>query len=287
MKNIIYGLIISCMMSLHISGQTASFGKELIKPDLCQFSSDMGKRACKLNTLLGQSDLKNFYHSVQPLFDEINKMDQGSMSGEDWNDVIWFFYLICGAPLYEVDYTTDLEWLYEEDNDILSKIGVAGFIATFDVQSISKMMGIKENCVKNINSIYFSTIKKTLRSKYIVNVEEKITGLQEEMFKYLKEQPYILQNRLEKLSILERRNTVINSFISSILEEQFVDMLMQYYPNNPGEVLKSVKMAGYEGSEILELIDRTVGRNFKTEYLYQGWIGKEPKKKLKQQHRDK
>ncbi len=287
MKYFIYIIVFGCMISVSTFGQRNQFNKNLLKPDARSFSKKLGERSIKFKKMLDENQLKEFYSAVQPFFSELNKMQWDKMSREEVSDLMWCFYLICGAPLYEVDFTTEQTWPYEKDNDILAKTGAASFITTFDIQSISRITGIKNKYLENINSIYFSTILKTLRSSYISDLKEKMPGLQEEAFETLKAQPYLLQNRLGKLSVLERRNNAINSLISSLLEEQFVNMLVRYFPNKSNEVLKYIKMAGYEGSEISELIDRTVGRDSKTEYLYKGRVGHEHEKRIKKQNKDK
>lgn len=287
MKYFIYGIMIGCITLNSSFGQKKQFDKNLWKPNASEFSSKMGERANKFKAMLDKNQLKEFYGAVLPFFNELNNMKFNEMSREEISDVMWCFYLICGAPLYEVDYLTEQPWPYEKDDDILAKTGSASFIATFDVQSISQIAGINNKYLKKLNAIYFSVILKTLRSSYISDLKEKMISLQEEAFNSLSEHPYSFQNRLGKLSILERRNNAINNLISSLLEEQFVNMLIRYFPDKSNEVLKYIKMAGYGGAEISELIDRAVGRDSKTEYLYKGRIGQEHARKLKQHNKDK
>lgn len=287
MKYFIYSIAFGCMTLFSAFGQKIQFDKNLWKPDASSFSKKLGEKSSKFKSMLDENQLKEFYNAVQPFFNELNKTRRDKMSCEEVSDLMWCFYLICGAPLYEVDFTTEQAWPYEKDNDILAKTGAAGFITTFDVQSISQITGIKNKYLENINSIYFATILRTLRSNYIPDLQEKMPSLQEEVFEALKTQPHLLQNQLGKLSVLERRNNAINSLVSSLLEEQFVNMLILYFPNKSNEVLKYVKMAGYEGTEISELIDRTVGRDSRTEYLYKGRIGQEHEKRIKKHNKDK
>ena len=54
------------------------------------------------------------------------------------------------------------------------------------------------------------------------------------------------------------------------LEKTFLNLLVEYFPGNAALVRKYIKLAGYSDKEIPNLIDRTVGRESKTEFLYKG-----------------
>lgn len=51
-------------------------------------------------------------------------------------------------------------------------------------------------------------------------------------------------------------------------------MLVKYFPDQAGEVVKYIRKAGYGDGEVLDLIDRTAGYNSNTAYLYQGKAGR-------------
>lgn len=54
------------------------------------------------------------------------------------------------------------------------------------------------------------------------------------------------------------------------IEKTYVDMLVRFYPGKAAQVKKHMKQAGYTDKEIPDLIDRTVGRTERTEFLYKG-----------------
>ena len=72
-----------------------------------------------------------------------------------------------------------------------------------------------------------------------------------------------------RMGILERRNRDIPHIVKG-MEKDFVEILVNYFPGKKGEVVKYIRMAGYRNDEINSLIDRTVGRDGKTEFLYKG-----------------
>lgn len=59
------------------------------------------------------------------------------------------------------------------------------------------------------------------------------------------------------------------------LEKTFLNLLVEYFPGNAALVRKYIKLAGYSDKEIPDLIDRTVGREPKTKFLYKGARQKE------------
>lgn len=54
-----------------------------------------------------------------------------------------------------------------------------------------------------------------------------------------------------------------------------------FYPGQAGEVVKYLKKAGYADQEIGDLIDRTVGRDGRTEFLYKGDRERQHDRKIK------
>ena len=77
---------------------------------------------------------------------------------------------------------------------------------------------------------------------------------------------------------------MLDTYVVRIMEKRFILMLVKYFPDQAGEVVKYIRKAGYGDGEVLDLIDRTAGYNSKTAYLYQGKSGEEHRKKLQQKY---
>lgn len=73
-----------------------------------------------------------------------------------------------------------------------------------------------------------------------------------------------------KLLANKKRNDSCRFYLEKRLEPAFVEMLVRFYPGQAGEVIKYLKKAGYADKEIGDIIDRTVGRDGRTEFLYKG-----------------
>ena len=72
-----------------------------------------------------------------------------------------------------------------------------------------------------------------------------------------------------KVTLNGNRNSNIPPCVEH-MERQLVQTLVTLYPGKKGEVMKYIKLAGYENAAAYDLIDRTVGHDAKTEFLYKG-----------------
>ena len=83
------------------------------------------------------------------------------------------------------------------------------------------------------------------------------------------------------LSMMDGRNSKIKSFLKdgggSLLR-----ILLDNYPGKATEVFKYLKLAGYEEGEMMEFIDREMGKNKDTEFLYQSSLGRKFLKEKKE-----
>ncbi len=145
----------------------------------------------------------------------------------------------------------------------------------------------KELC--RIWAEYGAAVLKTFRTQYDPELKQKQARMKEEYDKMSAERTLrLVQER--KLSLFrgadprsiyynnkllsnEDRNGNCKYHLEKRLEPAFVEMLVRFYPGQAGEVVKYLKKAGYADQEIGDLIDRTVGRDGKTEFLYKGAAG--------------
>lgn len=261
--------------------QPLQFDKDLAKPRDFNVPEDLGRQSAKFKQAIDQGDLKGFYALVRPFFNEMNKLDRSKITREELIDQLWSFYFICTAPLYKVDVNTGDSWPYDNNDDLSAKYGVASFIYTINMEEASDITGIPERQLKRLGSVYFSYAVKTLRDGYVHGFNEKVDKLFGQAFVTFKDDPHQVQNNQTKISILQSRNNQIEQILNGILEEEFVEMLVTYYPSHANEVIKYIKLAGYQDDEISKLIDRTVGRTSTTEYLYKGKIGREHDQRVK------
>ena len=278
-----------------------SFDHELMPPDSIHIRRSTEGHAPLLKSLLEQNDLKAFYQHAKTVLSELNAMRRhGTMTREEACDMIWSLYLISGAPMYEApDYDSVQPWLYkdERDNDIAAKSGVISALSIMDTKQMSRNLGIHEQRLKHLHAAYAAAIIKRLKSLHLPDFGKKETALKDEIIRSHPANPdgnvigsdikdYEWTHRWNNLVTFSSRNSMYHSYVSGFMEKIFVPMLVKYFPDQAGEVVKYIRKAGYGDGEVLDLIDRTAGYNSNTAYLYQGKSGEEHRKKLQQKIRN-
>ena len=276
-----------------------SFDHELMPPDSIHIRRSAEGHAPLLKSLLEQNDLKAFYQHAKTVLSELNAMRRhGTMTREEACDMIWSLYLISGAPMYEApDYDSTQPWPYkdERDNDIAAKSGVISALSIMDTKQMSRNLGIHEQRLKHLHAAYAAAIIKRLKSLHLPDFGKKETALKDEIIRSHPANPdgnvigsdikdYEWTHRWNNLVTFSSRNSMYHSYVSKIMEKRFIPMLVKYFPDQAGEVVKYIRKAGYEDGEVLDLIDRTAGYNSNTAYLYQGKSGEEHRKKLQQKY---
>ncbi len=83
------------------------------------------------------------------------------------------------------------------------------------------------------------------------------------------------------LSMMDGRNSKIKSFLKD-KGGSLLRILLDNYPGKATEVFKYLKLAGYEEGEMMEFIDREMGKNKDTEFLYQSSLGRKFLKEKKE-----
>lgn len=179
------------------------------------------------------------------------------------------------------------------------KTGVVRWMSSlsWDISGIVSRCGVKRKELCRIWAEYGAAVLKTFRTQYDPELKQKQARMKEEYDKMSAERTLrLVQER--KLSLFrgadprsicynnkllsnEDRNNNCKYHLEKRLEPAFVGMLVRFYPGQAGEVVKYLKKAGYADQEIGDLIDRTVGRDGRTEFLYKGDRGRQHDRKIK------
>ena len=301
MNHVLHIIIFICLGWSLSSAEGHSFDHELMPPDSIHIRRSTEGHDPLLKSLLEQNDLKAFYHHAKTALSELNAMRRhGTMTREEACDMLWSLYLISGAPMYEApDYDNVQPWPYkdERDNDIAAKSGVISALSIVDTKQMSRNLGIHEQRLKHFHAAYAAAIIKRLKSLHLPDFGKKETALKDEIIRFHPANPdgnvigsdvkdYEWTHRWNNLVTFSSRNNMYHSYVSKIMEKRFIPMLVKYFPDQAGEVVKYIRKAGYGDGEVLDLIDRTAGYNSKTAYLYQGKSGEEHRKKFHQKIRN-
>ena len=295
MKHILYIIPIILFGCNFSSAEEHSFDHELMPPDSIHIRRSTEGHAPLLKSLLEQNDLKAFYHHAKTALSELNAMRRhGTMTREEACDMLWSLYLISGAPMYEApDYDSVQPWPYkdERNNDIAAKSRVISALSIMDTKQMSHNLGIHEQRLKHLHAAYAAAIIKRLKSLHIPDFGKKETALKDAIIRSHPANPdgnvigsdvkdYEWTHKWNNLVTFSSRNQMLDTYVIRIMEKRFISMLVKYFPDQAGEVVKYIRKAGYGDGEVLDLIDRTAGYNSKTAYLYQGKSGEEHRKKL-------
>ena len=164
-------------------------------------------------------------------------------------------------------YTVRFKW--SENAQIMRFLRVRILILIKKIKKIKKMH-IKD-FHKNEESLYheiFSPIKH----------QSEMDASAKDIGNDIKD--YEWTHKWNNLVTFSSRNQMLDTYVIRIMEKRFISMLVKYFPDQAGEVVKYIRKAGYGDGEVLDLIDRTAGYNSNTAYLYQGKSGEEHRKKL-------
>lgn len=272
MNNIIINCVLSITCIFVAQGGPGAFERNVSIPVYPQelLEEKVGDSLLLLRKMLVNNEVEKFYEQV--------KMDLQASSAtteltkDELAKRLWILYYVSFSPMYPLDLESG-GGRYNNDDDISVKYSACTFLDSIFIKKIADDLDVQVDQIKLLYAEYYSRILKNLRESYDPLLEKKEKDRLDLLNKgdfngKLKnwEEGVNYRNHLGRL---RTRNEIIKFKIVS-LEEDFVPMLVRYFPNRAKDVRKYLKMAGYENKEANDLIDRSIGRNSKTEFLYKG-----------------
>lgn len=254
---------------------------KLPKPPFPEISTPGNDSLTKLKLLLEKGDInsmKTFYLDAESIIEAYYKKKKSSLTKEEFMEMLWCAYYITSAPLFH-DYCLIYEpnWYLGHvllDANVKERTMGLIIVNPSNVDPYSELLDMKKNDFLKLISTYYATCFKSIRSIDDPNLNEKKVALK----KQYGNEPYL---RYVFQAMDARNGDKLKSLITRKEKSLVRNMAYYLFPGKAHEVRKYINMAGYEGKEINELIDRTVGRDAETEFLYQGKHGREHDKKLK------
>ena len=246
-NHVFHIIIFICLGWSLSSAEGHSFDHELMPPDSIHIRRSTEGHAPLLKSLLEQNDLKAFYQHAKTVLTAINKLQHdGVMTREEACDMLWSLYLIGGAPMYEApDYTSDQPWPYknEKNNDIYSN-------------QLSTTLKISKRKLIHFNISLLSSIIKKIKKMHIKNFHKNEESLYHEIFSPIKHQSemdasakdigndikdYEWTHKWNNLVTFSSRNQMLDTYVIRIMEKRFIPMLVKYFPDQAGEVVKYIR----------------------------------------------
>ena len=258
--------ILSCFILVFSTVSEAKiFDSSLKKPLLHETNEKLYLLLSNAEKSALQGDIFKFYEQANKILPDIkNDLQKG----------MWLFYLVAAVPSIDDTVEGNGEWLCENsdlDYEVKEKM-----ILSFFPKEIRKSNGTKLHdealVMRELFLLYSSIILNQFRQElnplflytykynrflYLYNMD-----LRQDRDRFTKYCNY--------MNVRIGRQRKLNSIINN-MEEDFVGMLVQFYPTKAVQVKRYLKLAGYGDDEIPDLLDRTIGRVPQASYLYKGF----------------
>ena len=285
-----YSLIIGILLvSVTMVSQGAS--KDLPSPDSVK---GIGKSPPELNELTGllrKKELLQFYRTAE-------EAHRGKYPNLDDRDSIgrylWLCYYIASTPLFPFnDYDDNTRAVTYDNVDLMLKREAQDRFLTIARNELDQLVenhDFKRQELAALFCTYAARMLRDIRSSYEPNLAEKRKKAEtrrenemsqrqknydsskrtsEEMYADIRESMRRSSNFNGKITLNGNRNSNIMPIVE-LMEWELLQTLVKLYPGKKSEVMKYIKLAGYENAAAYKLIDRTVGHDAQTEFLYKG-----------------
>ena len=281
MKNILLllGFCLSSLSVLH--GDPVPLNRDVEKPPCTAVLNNPQSPASTLQVLLEQGKLEKFYQKARQMLKENDRME-GKKDPEQLQNELWILRDVAAAPLFWIDEDPDtfISWKCGKTMDYRVKTTVVRYIATLDMEELSSDLSIPREKLCTLFAGYAANILKTVRNSYDpeLDIKQKRWEIEEsDKIRKLFHEGKIDRDRGnlrfrfldQKINTRGMRNTSAKANMES-QEETFLKLMVKFFPGNTAKVKKYIKLAGYQDRDIPALIDRTVGRTPRTEFLYKG-----------------
>lgn len=269
-------------------GAVKPFDPNLPKPTFPEESTN--DASLELKKLLDKGETGEFFKKATTEIDQLCALEAKgeALSKEDSKALLWIFYLIANTPILAMDSTENVRWAADNsDADLALKEYTMSILAIDRYRDLTpKYKGANELFASYGAAImqdFLNQIRaKTYSDKSLVVSDEEVRASTKRSLEILLEDgpAQVIEEKLRnhqeqfrnyrlKINMQDRRNSRMKDIIRHS-EKDFMILLLDLFPGKSGEVRKYIKMAGYTTQEIRDLLDRTVGREPRTEFLYKG-----------------
>lgn len=250
----------------------------------------------EFSSLLEAGKFKSLYKGLQKYALTFKDTTLDNVHAE-LTDKIWRCYLMASLPVFswKTYQSTEPEVYIDETDDLSQKFEICLLIGKY-IRLVSGSVYLKEAEKKQIITRlllpYDVHMLKQLKNAHehnpfrvIEHTEMNEEARQKDIVPITSnEQVEDLMKRINEIadgeSFINTRNHVAADKVK-LLEEELMDVLVSVFPGNYSKIVAFILEAGYAKDDIPGLIDRTVGRSKKTDFLYKGKHRKEYDRLLK------
>lgn len=254
--------------------------------------------------LLNEGKLTEFYDALKKTQKLVATIWETKVfSREEVNQLMWIFYYAAKAPVFPpIGYKETARPVENHHIDFACKKEVASCIIGLcrKLPSTAAECGVKEKQLAELMALYSAAINRAIYDVYDPDMRKKQEKLaveydgiymerQKRWFKDHPNEPCFGMREIDDpwdnfrahLLANSSRNSAARSSLDDFLAKELMNTLLLCFPGDKASVEKYLNLAGYRGEEMDEFIDRTVGRDVRTEFLYKGDRGRRHEMKLK------
>lgn len=280
MKSFILHATCYLLFIFSLQGAPVPLNPDVEKPPYPDPAKDPACSSFGLKTLLEQGSLEEFYKKAALLLKENGRIQEKKI--RQFQHELWIFYYIAAVPLYHMDESLEkpIPWREDKILDYRVKTIAAQYMASQDINKTATDLSLPQDKIAALYALYVANILHSIRESCHPDLKDRQKRWQQEQEEknrqlYRKQKIDFDQANLRallihnKVSTQDLRNNEAG-IRKEALESTLLDLLVEYFPGNAAKVRKYIKLAGYSDKEIPGLIDRAIGRDSKTEFLYKG-----------------
>ena len=279
----------TCVVCLSMGAASAADFHPMLESPACIAPYQQTSPAIReLSSFLRNKQFKSFYEKAEKNTHAFKVTTRDNVDTE-LGEKIWHCYLVASAPAFSFNTykQTELEINIDDMSDINQKSKVCLFMEKY-IRLVRKTHKIREPEKKRIITrlllSYYAHILRQFKSAHETNpfriaedapqqrgLAHRSAEAQVKKLRHLKmEDLRKLMNEVATgESFINTRNQVFEDEVKE-LEKTFMEILVSVFPGNYANMEEFLLKAGYSKEDIPDLIDRTVGRNSKTDFLYKG-----------------
>lgn len=283
----------TCAISLMLGKGNLAYSDSPLESPACIDQYKQPSATIKeLSVFLKDMRLKSFYNGAKKQTLTFSLTTRDNIDTE-LKEKIWNYYLVASAPLFiyktfqeiepDVDLDSDMEDIDRKSEACLLMEKYIGL-----VQKTSKIKDpVKKQIIQRLFLPYYARILKQYKNAQehnpyqrdaqgnpippLTDKEKEFRKREIERIRHLPVQEVLKMMRegSRHRSFIETRNEVFKDEVKD-LEKSLMELLISVFPGDYARVQEFILDAGYSKEDIPSLIDRTVGRDHKTDFLYRG-----------------
>lgn len=230
-----------------------------------------------LEEMLKKGELEQFYMCTYGLFRIYCQINISELQGRQCRELYRLCGLVAAAPFYQVDFSGERPWRYgKRTADLSMKQAADSCLSRIVSRESAARMQVDQKDLGKFSALYGAIILRGAREERAATTDDKLEKLRKEGEKnrekvWQEGREFFWDNQL---FVAQDRNASMNRSIKTWLEKELIRILVGYFPGRTAEARQYIRMAGYQDSEINGLVNRTLGKSKKTEFLYRGNMNK-------------